>query len=96
MLSPIWVPSRSTRYLAIPTLLVDAVQERSMLFPGTPLRVGAVGADCAADDRWKGLMPLGVPRPVGPSKPGSAAHRYETAQVPFEPDTMSLRSAASP
>ena len=35
-------------------------------------------------------VPFGLPRPVGPSKPDVAVHRYVPLQVPFVPLVTSL------
>src|SRR5262245_53939810 len=37
-------------------------------------------------------VPSGVPRPVGPSQPVRAEHRYAVSQVPLVPVTTSLRA----
>src|SRR5579875_693402 len=50
------------------------------------------------DESVNAAVPSGVPRPVGPSYPFPALHRYcrVGSQLPLEPEVTSLRSAACP
>jgi hypothetical protein len=67
---------------AVETVAVAFEPAATLRFVGLTEIEKSLGPDDAGPNA---AAPFGVPRPVGPSYPGPAVHRYGGEQFPFEP-----------